>query len=59
MRRAFQLPEEDVEYVEGLGLPWETVKDGDTRWLVLYNWPVPPGYPTALQGHRRPDASPV
>jgi hypothetical protein len=52
MRRAFQLPEEDVEYVEGLGLPWETVKDGDTRWLVVHNWPVPPGYnhPTAMAG---------
>lgn len=44
MRRAFQLPEEDVEFLESLGRPWETVKDGDSNWLVIQNWPVPPGY---------------
>lgn len=44
MRRAFQLPEDDEQFVVSLGLPWETVKDGDTRWLVVHDWPVPPGY---------------
>jgi hypothetical protein len=44
MRRDFQLPEEDAEYVESLGLPWETVKSGETRWLLVHNWPVPTGY---------------
>jgi hypothetical protein len=44
MRRALQLPEEDVEFLEALGRPWETVKDGETHWLVVHNWPVPPGY---------------
>lgn len=48
MRRDFQLPEEDAEYVESLGLPWETVKIGDTRWLMVHNWPVPPGYNHAM-----------
>ncbi len=52
MRRGFQLPEEDAQSVDGLGLPWETVKEGDTRWLVVHNWPVPPGYnhSTAMAG---------
>lgn len=44
MRRAFQLPEEDLEFLEALGRPWETVKDGDAHWLVVQNWPVPAGY---------------
>lgn len=44
MRRDFRLSEEDEEYLESLGLPWESVKEGDTRWLVIRNWPVPPGY---------------
>ena len=48
MRRDFQLPEEDTEYVESLGLSWETVKEivqnGETRWLIVHNWPVPSGY---------------
>jgi len=48
MRRGFQLPEEDEQYVQGLGLPWETVKEGDARWLVIHNWPVPPGYNHSL-----------
>ncbi len=44
MRRGFQLPEEDEQFVEGLGMPWETVKEGETCWLVIHNWPVPSGY---------------
>jgi hypothetical protein len=44
MRRDFRLPEEDEQYLGSLGLPWETVKEGDTCWLVIHNWPVPVGY---------------
>lgn len=56
MRRDFQLPEEDAECVESLGRPWETVKekvqDGETLWLIVHGWPVPPGYnhATAIAG---------
>lgn len=56
MRRDFQLPEEDAEYVESLGRPWETVKEkvqnGETLWLIVHGWPVPPGYnhATAIAG---------
>jgi hypothetical protein len=44
MRRDFRLPEEDEQYLDSLGLSWETVKDGETRWLVVHDRPVPPGY---------------
>ena len=44
MRRDFRLPEDDEQFLESLGLDWETVKEGETRWLVVHNWPVPSGY---------------
>ena len=44
MRREFLLPEEDEQFAESVGLSWETVKEGETRWLVFHNWSVPPGY---------------
>lgn len=44
LRRQFDLPDHDVEYLESLGLPWETVKDGATRWLLIHERPIPDGY---------------
>lgn len=44
MRRDFHLPEEDVDYLNALGLPWETVAQGGVNWLLLHNYPVPAGY---------------
>lgn len=44
MRRDFNLPEDDEGSVNALGLPWETVKDGDRLWLILNNFPVPAGF---------------
>ncbi len=44
MKRQFQLPELDVVYLEDLGLPWEAVNDGGMQWVVIHNYPVPPGY---------------
>lgn len=43
MRRQFQLPEPDEEFLNSLGRPWETIVDGG-RWLIMQVWPVPPGY---------------
>jgi len=43
-RRTFSLPEEDQEYLYSLGLPWETIKDGETSWLLLHDHPLPTGY---------------
>lgn len=44
MKRQFQLPEQDVTYLEGLGLSWEAVNDGGMQWVIIHNYPVPPGY---------------
>lgn len=44
MRRAFRLPEDDERFLERLGLPWETISEGGANWLLIDNYPVPPGY---------------
>lgn len=44
LRRQFQLPQDDVRYLEGLGLPWEAVLDGGSQWLLVHKWKVREGY---------------
>lgn len=44
LRRVFRLPESDEEYLNGLGLAWETILDGETRWLIIHDWKLPHGY---------------
>jgi len=43
-RRDFKLPVPDAEYLDGLGLPWETILDGNSRWLIIHGWKLPVGY---------------
>lgn len=43
-RRQFTLLDEDVEFLESLGLPWETLSESTGRWVVIYNYAVCPGY---------------
>jgi hypothetical protein len=45
MRREFDLPEGDREYLDARGRSWEAVvgKDGK-RWLLIEGYDVPPGY---------------
>ena len=43
-RQDFKLPAADEEYLEGLGLPWEALKQGESRWLIIHDWKVPAGY---------------
>jgi hypothetical protein len=43
MRREFRLPEEDEEFLNALGLPWEAVVCGRVNWLLI-EFPVPAGY---------------
>jgi hypothetical protein len=43
-RRQFRLPEEDTEYLDALGLPWETIVEGNSRWVLLHDYPLPTGY---------------
>jgi len=44
MRREFLLPEADLEYLEARGLPWESIKDGGSQWLLVHEFVVPSGY---------------
>lgn len=50
-RRTFPMLEEDLNYLEGLDLIWETVveparRPGEAarRWLLIKNYPLPAGY---------------
>jgi hypothetical protein len=44
VRRTFDLPQRDVEHLDATGLPWETVIDGDSRWLLIHDRPTHTGY---------------
>jgi hypothetical protein len=44
LRQDFRLPEADEDYLNGLGLPWEALLDANTRWLIIHDWYLPPGY---------------
>lgn len=44
MRRDFSLPEEDMEWLESLGRPYELVREGAVQRVVLHEFPVPDGY---------------
>lgn len=46
MRRQFILPQDDVAFLEGLALPWETVIDQGMHWLLVHNYPICQGYTT-------------
>lgn len=46
MRREFDLPEEDVAFLDSEGFKWETVIDGGHHWVIISNFPVPNGYNT-------------
>jgi hypothetical protein len=46
MRMQFPLPEDDRVFLETQGLEWETVADQGMHWVILQNYPVPPGYQT-------------
>jgi len=46
-RRAFSLLEEDTEYLDSLGLLWETIqKDNQENWVLIHDYPIPEGYNT-------------
>ncbi len=44
MRRQFDLPSFDTQYLGTTGLEWETIVEGAGRWLLLHDRPVPRGY---------------
>lgn len=44
LRKEVQLPEEDIEFLETLGKDWETIREANLEWLLIYGYPVPDGY---------------
>jgi hypothetical protein len=44
LRREFKFPASDVEYLDSLGLRWDTVLDGRSSWLIIHDWQLPAGY---------------
>ncbi|WP_449420515.1 E2/UBC family protein [Phormidium nigroviride] len=44
MRRQFRLPFDDEEYLNARGLPWEAVTENCVQRVVVFGFPVPPGY---------------
>lgn len=44
MRRGFQLPEEDEEGLAASGRQWEAIVEGQAKFLIVANYPIPEGY---------------
>jgi hypothetical protein len=44
MRRDFDLGPEDVRALDALGLPWEAILSGKSRWILIHDYPIPSGY---------------
>ena len=44
MRREFDLPEGDREYLDARGRPWEAIGKNGQRWLLIDGYGVPSGY---------------
>jgi hypothetical protein len=40
----FALLEKDIAYLNASGLQWETLLDGQRRWLIIRNYLLPKGY---------------
>jgi len=47
MKREFQLAEQDIIFLDSLGLSWEAIKDEGMQWVIINNYPVYPGYNVA------------
>ncbi len=44
MRKQFILPESDSDFLDSLGLQWETIVEAGGNWLLIHHFPVPEGY---------------
>lgn len=45
-RRDFSLLDVDENHLGRLGLRWETLIEGERRWLLVHGYPIPGGYKT-------------
>lgn len=47
-RVEFALLPQDEQHLNLLGLTWEMLIDGGRRWLIIHDYPLPPGYRSAV-----------
>jgi hypothetical protein len=40
----FEMPEEDTQCLDAMGLEWETIIEGNVRWLIFPTYPIPDAY---------------
>lgn len=41
LRKEFFLPEEDIQFLDSLGINWEAIQEGNVRGVVLYGFIMP------------------
>lgn len=60
MRRMFELPEEDRDFLDSRNQNWETIKEGDARWVLIKTFAIPIGYNSSITdvALRIPDSYP-
>ena len=44
LRKMFKLPESDEFSLNNFSYRWETVKSGGSQRVIIYDYPIPPGY---------------
>jgi hypothetical protein len=44
VRRDFAFSEDEADCLNAYGLPWETIGESGTKWLVVRGFSVPAGY---------------
>ncbi len=47
-RRQFMLSAGDTAFLDGLGLPWETLQDANQLWVIIHGLPLPAGFKVAI-----------
>jgi hypothetical protein len=45
-RQTFSLPEEDADFLNQIGFPWEAYLEGSSMWLLVNDYIIPEGYNT-------------
>jgi hypothetical protein len=48
LRMDFRLPAADEEYLNGLAMSWETIRDGQNQWLIIHAWKLPNSYNASI-----------
>lgn len=44
MRRQFELPPDDIDFLNSKTGNWETINDAGLIWVLIHDFPIPTGY---------------